>query len=75
MNSRTRSRTQCWTPACTETPQLMPAPITYAHRILQHAADLRKNESAPSKTYVGSTMVNIPKGLQRVLTVTERSRR
>jgi S-adenosylmethionine synthetase len=29
--------------ACTETPQLMPAPITYAHQILQHAAKLRKN--------------------------------
>ena len=29
--------------ACTETEQLMPAPITYAHQILQHAAELRKN--------------------------------
>ena len=29
--------------ACTETSQLMPAPITYAHQILRHAADLRKN--------------------------------
>jgi S-adenosylmethionine synthetase len=29
--------------ACTETPQLMPAPITYAHRILEHAAELRRN--------------------------------
>ncbi len=29
--------------ACDETDALMPAPITYAHRLLQHAADLRKN--------------------------------
>ena len=28
--------------ACNETPELMPAPITYAHRILEHAATLRK---------------------------------
>jgi S-adenosylmethionine synthetase len=31
--------------ACTETPQLMPAPITYAHQLLSYAADLRKNGS------------------------------
>jgi S-adenosylmethionine synthetase len=29
--------------ACKETPELMPAPIKYAHRILEHAAKLRKN--------------------------------
>ncbi len=29
--------------ACTETPELMPAPISYAHQILRYAADLRKN--------------------------------
>jgi S-adenosylmethionine synthetase len=29
--------------ACTETPELMPAPITYAHRLLQRATKLRKN--------------------------------
>ncbi|MFW6312627.1 MAG: methionine adenosyltransferase, partial [Spirochaetota bacterium] len=29
--------------ACTETPELMPAPISYAHRILRYAAELRKN--------------------------------
>jgi S-adenosylmethionine synthetase len=28
--------------ACSETPQLMPAPITFAHSLLRHAADLRK---------------------------------
>jgi len=29
--------------ACSETPQLMPAPITFAHNLLLHAADLRKS--------------------------------
>ncbi len=29
--------------ACTETPELMPAPITYAHQLLMHAAAMRKN--------------------------------
>ncbi len=29
--------------ACTETPELMPAPITYAHQILMRAARLRKD--------------------------------
>ena len=33
--------------ACTETPQLMPAPIFYAHKLLQKAALLRKGGSLP----------------------------
>ena len=33
--------------ACNETPELMPAPIMYAHKILQHASVLRKNKTIP----------------------------
>jgi len=33
--------------ACTETPELMPAPIMYAHRLLEEAARLRKTKTIP----------------------------
>jgi S-adenosylmethionine synthetase len=33
--------------ACSETPELMPAPITYAHNILRRAAALRKKGELP----------------------------
>jgi S-adenosylmethionine synthetase len=31
--------------ACSETPELMPAPVMYAHQLLRHATALRKNGS------------------------------
>ena len=33
--------------ACNETPQLMPAPITYAHELLRYASHLRKQGTIP----------------------------
>lgn len=33
--------------ACSDTPELMPAPITYAHRLMQRQALLRKSGSLP----------------------------
>ncbi len=33
--------------ACSETPELMPAPIMYAHRILENATRLRKEKKIP----------------------------
>jgi S-adenosylmethionine synthetase len=55
--------------ACNETPELMPAPITYAHKLLQHASQLRKNgdltwlrpdsKSQVTVRYEGNRPVNI----------------
>lgn len=33
--------------ACDETPELMPAPITYAHRLVRRQAELRKSVAVP----------------------------
>ena len=33
--------------ACSETPELMPAPIMYSHNLLRKATELRKNKSLP----------------------------
>ena len=33
--------------ACNETPEFMPAPVSYAHRILRRAAGLRKSKEIP----------------------------
>lgn len=33
--------------ACSETPELMPAPIMYSHTLLRKATELRKNKSLP----------------------------
>ncbi len=33
--------------ACTETPELMPAPVMYSHQILQKASELRKSNAIP----------------------------
>ncbi|MEO0793569.1 MAG: methionine adenosyltransferase [Verrucomicrobiota bacterium] len=34
--------------ACTETPELMPAPVMYAHRVLRKMAEIRKAPNSPA---------------------------
>jgi S-adenosylmethionine synthetase len=45
--------------ACRETPELMPAPIQYAHRIMQRAADVRKRGILPFMRPDGKCQVSI----------------
>jgi S-adenosylmethionine synthetase len=45
--------------ACRETPELMPAPIQYAHRIMQRAAEVRKRGILPFMRPDGKGQVSI----------------
>jgi S-adenosylmethionine synthetase len=45
--------------ACRETPELMPAPIQYAHRIMQRAAEVRKRGILPFMRPDGKCQVSI----------------
>lgn len=45
--------------ACNETPELMPAPITYAHKIMQKAAQVRKSKEVSWMRPDGKSQVTI----------------
>ncbi|MBU4566277.1 MAG: methionine adenosyltransferase [Desulfarculus sp.] len=65
--------------ACTETPELMPAPIHYAHRLARRLAKVRKNGSLGFLRPDGKTQVTIqyedskPKRVEAVVVASQHS--
>jgi S-adenosylmethionine synthetase len=65
--------------ACTETPELMPAPIHYAHRLARRLAQVRKNGSLGFLRPDGKTQVtiqyenNMPKRVEAVVVASQHS--
>lgn len=65
--------------ACNETPELMPLPISLAHKISRRLAEVRKNDSLPYLRPDGKTQVSIqyedgrPVGIDTILVSTQHS--
>jgi S-adenosylmethionine synthetase len=65
--------------ACDETPELMPAPILYAHRLAQRLATVRKNGQVPFLRPDGKTQVSVwyeggrPRRIDTVVVSTQHS--
>ncbi|MEZ0312278.1 MAG: methionine adenosyltransferase [Myxococcota bacterium] len=65
--------------ACNETPELMPAPITYAHRLTQRLAKLRKDGTMPFLRPDGKSQITFeyvdgkPTRVQNVVISTQHS--